>query len=281
VATLRRVLYVGPNHQTAAEALGEHLSRAKIEAVPSPATALELLADQPDCLVVAHTPEFDGLSLLRTVRDRAHDLPVVLFPERGDEALATQALRAGATDYVRRTGDQPYALLAGQLTDAASGADPDTALDPAPAGTAVPYEASFTHANDAVVMVRHADDVSTIETANQLFIEQFAPEADLSEIVGRDIDAVVTSPDRRESARAITDRVRDGELVTNTVTRQTVDGPREFRFQAVPVGATGPQTPSRAFAIYTDITQRDQTTARGHNRKNSDASRDRRRYQPV
>ncbi|ERG88409.1 MAG: response regulator, partial [halophilic archaeon J07HX5] len=221
MVTPHRVLYVGPDHQTAEEALDEHLSQSKIEAVPSPAMALKLLADQLDCLVVAHTPEFDGLSLLRTVRDRAHDLPVVLFPKRGDEALATQALRAGATDYVRRTDNQPYTLLASQLTDVASGADPDTALDPHPAETAVPYKMLFTHANDAVVMVRFADDVPTVETANQLFIEQFAPEADLSEIVGRDIDAVVTPPARRESARAITERVRDGELVTNTVTRQT------------------------------------------------------------
>jgi Response regulator containing CheY-like receiver, AAA-type ATPase, and DNA-binding domains len=254
------VLYVGPDHQTAAAALDEQLGRAQIKTVSSPAAALELLPDQPDCLVVAHTPGFDGLGLLRTVRNRARDLPVVLFPERGDEALATQALRVGATDYVRRTSDQPYALLAGRLTDVVSGADLDT--DPDPAGTAVLYKSLFTHANDAVAMVTLAGDVPTIETANELFIEQFAPDADLSELVGRDIDTVVTPPDRRESARAITDRVHDGELVTEIVTRQTADGPRKFRFQAVPVDATELGAALRAFAIYTDITRRDRQQQR-------------------
>lgn len=288
MVTSLRVLYAGPDHQTAAAALEEHLSRAQIEAVPSPAAALELLSDQCDCLVLAHTPEFDGLGLLRTARDRERDLPAVLFPERGGEALATRALRAGATDYVRRTSDQPYALLADRISDAVvdsgsdsdsdsapgpaagSGPAPEADQDPAqhpapdtdPAGAAVPYKALFTHANDAVAMVTFAGDVPTIETANKLFIEQFAPEADLSELVGRDIDVVVAPLNRRESARSITDRVHDGELVTDTITRQTADGRRKFRFQAVPVGAPELHAAPRAFAIYTDITQRDRQQQR-------------------
>lgn len=276
MVTSLRVLYAGPDHQTAAAALEEHLSQAQIEAVPSPAAALELLSDQYDCLVLAHTPEFDGLGLLRTARDRERDLPAVLFPERGDEALATRALRAGATDYVRRTSDQPYALLADRISDAVvdsgsdSGPAPEADQDPArhpapdtdPAGAAVPYKALFTHANDAVAMVTFAGDVPTIETANELFIEQFAPEADLSELVGRDIDVVVAPLDCRESARSITDRVHDGELVTDTITRQTADGPRKFRFQAVPVGASELHAAPHAFAIYTDITQRDRQQQR-------------------
>ena len=59
-----------------------------------------------DCIVVGHDDAgTDVLSLLRDLREHHPDLPLVLFTGAWSESLASEAFRAGADDYVRRTGD--------------------------------------------------------------------------------------------------------------------------------------------------------------------------------
>lgn len=91
---------------------------------PSATTDDHANASPPvDCVVGAGAlPDGDGVELLERVRDRFPDLPVVLFVEdgTGSEALASRAISAGVTDYLRRgEGPERYAALANRVREAA------------------------------------------------------------------------------------------------------------------------------------------------------------------
>ncbi len=60
----------------------------------------------PDCVVAGHCDALDGLTLLERVRTVDPDVPVVLYPETGDEATASAAVAGGVTDYVPRTNGE-------------------------------------------------------------------------------------------------------------------------------------------------------------------------------
>jgi two-component system, OmpR family, KDP operon response regulator KdpE len=66
-------------------------------------TALELLAKNPDLVILdLGLPDIDGLDLLRRIRHRRENLPVVVLSSRGDEAGKVAALDLGADDYVTK-----------------------------------------------------------------------------------------------------------------------------------------------------------------------------------
>jgi two-component system KDP operon response regulator KdpE len=68
---------------------------------PNGKTALELLARKPDLVILdLGLPDVDGLELLRTMRHRQENLPIVVLSSRGDEAGKVAALDLGADDYV-------------------------------------------------------------------------------------------------------------------------------------------------------------------------------------
>ena len=70
---------------------------------PNGRTALELLAKKPDLVILdLGLPDIDGLDLLRRLRHRQEDLPIVVLSSRGDEAGKVAALDLGADDYVTK-----------------------------------------------------------------------------------------------------------------------------------------------------------------------------------
>jgi PAS domain S-box-containing protein len=63
-------------------------------------------------------PRVNGLELLKFVRARTPDLPFVIFAGRGSEAVASEAISAGVTDYFpKHTGSQQYECLATRVVD--------------------------------------------------------------------------------------------------------------------------------------------------------------------
>jgi two-component system, OmpR family, KDP operon response regulator KdpE len=70
---------------------------------PNGRTALELLAKKPNLVILdLGLPDVDGLELLRRLRHRQDDLPIVVLSSRGDEAGKVAALDLGADDYVTK-----------------------------------------------------------------------------------------------------------------------------------------------------------------------------------
>ena len=70
---------------------------------PNGKTALELLAEEPDLIILdLGLPDIQGHELLRTIRARNESVPIVVLSSRGDEAGKVQALDLGADDYVTK-----------------------------------------------------------------------------------------------------------------------------------------------------------------------------------
>jgi two-component system KDP operon response regulator KdpE len=70
---------------------------------PNGKTALELLAENPDLVILdLGLPDIDGLELLKRIRDRNERVPIVVLSSRVDEAGKVQALDFGADDYVTK-----------------------------------------------------------------------------------------------------------------------------------------------------------------------------------
>jgi two-component system KDP operon response regulator KdpE len=67
------------------------------------AIALELLARKPALVILdLGLPDIDGHDLLRRIRHRQEDLPIIVLSSRGDEAGKVAALDLGADDYVTK-----------------------------------------------------------------------------------------------------------------------------------------------------------------------------------
>ena len=70
---------------------------------PNGKTALELLAQNPDLVILdLGLPDMQGLELLRMMRARNEAVPIVVLSSRGDEVGKVQALDLGADDYVTK-----------------------------------------------------------------------------------------------------------------------------------------------------------------------------------
>jgi two-component system KDP operon response regulator KdpE len=70
---------------------------------PNAKAALELMAENPDLVILdLGLPDMQGLELLRQIRERREDLPIVVLSSRGDEIAKVEALDLGADDYVTK-----------------------------------------------------------------------------------------------------------------------------------------------------------------------------------
>ena len=73
-----------------------------------------------DCIVSDYDmPGKTGIEFLEAVREHSPTLPFILFTGKGSEAVARDALRAGATDYLQKqSGTEQYDLLANRVRNA-------------------------------------------------------------------------------------------------------------------------------------------------------------------
>jgi two-component system response regulator DevR len=95
-----------------------------IEIAGEAATADEAMVAIPDVqpdvvLLDLHLPDRSGLDVLREIRDRFPDLPVVILTMSDQPEYVEEAVRAGATGYLVKNAPQPEISRA--LTAAAAG----------------------------------------------------------------------------------------------------------------------------------------------------------------
>jgi two-component system KDP operon response regulator KdpE len=70
---------------------------------PNGKSALELLAKKPALVILdLGLPDIDGHDLLRRIRHRQENLPIIVLSSRGDEAGKVAALDLGADDYITK-----------------------------------------------------------------------------------------------------------------------------------------------------------------------------------
>ncbi|WP_135365570.1 receiver/sensor box histidine kinase [Halosimplex halophilum] len=118
-----RALHVDddPEYAEFGDAVAAASDRLAVETVTDAEAALERLGDgDVDCVVSEYDlPGRDGLALLDAVRDDHPDLPFVLFTDEGSEAVASEAIAAGVTDYVRKDTDPDRAAELADRVEAA------------------------------------------------------------------------------------------------------------------------------------------------------------------
>jgi two-component system KDP operon response regulator KdpE len=70
---------------------------------PNGKAALEAISAKPDLVILdLGLPDMQGLELLRQIRARREDVPILVLSSRGDEAAKVEALDLGADDYVTK-----------------------------------------------------------------------------------------------------------------------------------------------------------------------------------
>jgi two-component system, sensor histidine kinase and response regulator len=76
------------------------------------ATAMQILERQSfDCIFVDYQlPDRDGLSLVQSIRNMNIKAPIVALTGQGDEQIAVELMKAGATDYLNKARISPASL---------------------------------------------------------------------------------------------------------------------------------------------------------------------------
>ena len=90
------------------EALRLRMGGVAVDTADSGAAALERIAARDyDAIVVdIKMPGMDGLELLAEIRGRRPDTPILMITGHGEHALAIQALRGGACDFIQKPIDR-------------------------------------------------------------------------------------------------------------------------------------------------------------------------------
>ncbi|OYR59432.1 response regulator [Halorubrum halodurans] len=223
--------------------------RFVVETVTSPDRGLDLIDDDPpDCVVSDYEmPGMNGIELLRAVREEHPDLSFVLYTGKGSEEVASDAISAGVTDYLRKqSGTHQYAVLANRVSNAVDQARAERRLREERRR----FQLLFERLTQPTVEVEYEDDEPIVRRINPAFEAVFGYEA--SEIVDDSLDAYIVPPGGEEGASRINRRVQaGGGLESVEVVRRTATDDREFLLQnAVYDDGSG------GFAIYTDVTDR-------------------------
>lgn len=102
------VVHIIDDDDAARQSLAFLLSTAgmAVRLYPSASAFLDSIGDlQPGCLVTdVRMPEMTGIELLQKLRARSVSLPAIVMTGHGDVALAVEAMKAGALDFI----EKPY-----------------------------------------------------------------------------------------------------------------------------------------------------------------------------
>jgi PAS domain S-box-containing protein len=85
----------------------EQTGEFRVDTVESAKDALVQLSKTPYDAIVSDylMPEMDGISLLKSVRERDPDIPFILFTGRGREEVVIEAVNNGADFFIQKGGD--------------------------------------------------------------------------------------------------------------------------------------------------------------------------------
>jgi PAS domain S-box-containing protein len=190
-----RVLCVDDDRESAsftADRLERADSRLTVDTATGARNALARLADNHvDCVVSSYEMSGQtGVEFLQSVREECPVLPFLLFTGEGSEAVASEAISAGVTDYVRAdSGTDWHETLADRIADAVETDRTATrqrgigrALETAQTGVAVLDESfEFVDVDEAYAEVfRYDPDVLVGSPLWRLYSEDEAEQAERS-----------------------------------------------------------------------------------------------------
>lgn len=221
----------------------------EIVGATSASEGLERLdADPPDCVVSDYNmPGMDGIELLQTVREVFPELPFILYTGRGSEAVASDAISAGVTDYLQKQpGSEQFELLANRIRNAVQGR----------------YESErATRQEELRRLTEFAGDTGAFEidyeTGEMLMTEGLSRVVGLEEGERLSLSDAIERypPEQRDAVREMLNRaVETGEQRSGTWNVHSFDGrERTVAVTVVPTGTDGDTTVLRG--AVNDITE--------------------------
>lgn len=205
-----RLLHVDdePNFSAvAARFLERQDPRFTVETAASAEEGLRLLGEQDiDCIVSDYDmPGRDGIEFLEDVREEYPGLPFVLFTGKGSEAVASEAVSAGVTDYLQKqSGAEQYELLANRILNA--------------------VEKQRAQRNYRELFEKSAVGVTIVDPETKTIIDA---NSRFAQILGRDVEEVVgVHPAALSPDEPSFDRARGDRLLAQTIE----EGPRTFEW---------------------------------------------------
>ena len=136
--------------------------RITVTTAPNATAGLTHLEEHDvDCVVSDHDmPGPNGIEFLETVREQEPELPFLLYTGKGSETVASDAISAGVTDYLQKSGGvEQYEILANRIVKASEKRRVEREAEQ----TRANLEAVTSHSRDAIVTI---DSDSTIRFAN-------------------------------------------------------------------------------------------------------------------
>ncbi len=89
---------------------------AIVECHTDPVSCLELIwKNRPDLVITDYLmPEMDGIELIRRIKEKDMDIPIIMITGHGDEYVAVSAMKMGAMEYLVKSADV-FDLLPGVI----------------------------------------------------------------------------------------------------------------------------------------------------------------------
>ncbi len=204
----------------------------------------------PDCIISDYNmPGTNGIEFLEAVREEYPDLPFVLFTGKGSEAVASDAISAGATDYVQKgPGTEQYQLLTNRIVNMVEQYRSEARLRE----TREEYTAVFENARNGLLLVDIGNGSFRYQRCNPRAVELIG--RDRTDIVGA-LPSEALGPENAEKVLpAYRECVEQRDSVRYTVTLDLPVGRVIRECQASPISSDGDV--EQLVVAFHDITER-------------------------
>jgi len=164
----------------------------------------------------------DGLSLLREIRQRGIETPVVVLTSRGAEEVAVESMKAGAADYLSKAQLSAEALGRAIRHALALSAEERQRrqAEAAVRRSEERFRALVEHSSDALILLDGAGRVTYVSASSQRHLGWTA-----ADMLGRSIFDFLHADDRELAGARIADAVqRPGATITQELRFQHADG---------------------------------------------------------
>ncbi len=226
-----------------AELLQRHHEGFAVRTATDPRDVLDAGIGDVDCVVSDYDmPGIDGVEFLERVRRDHPSLPFILFTGKGSEAVASEAISAGVTDYLQKaTGTEQYELLCQRIENAVARRRAQTN-----------YRELFE--KTPVGLTIHDPDTGTITDANGTFAGMLG--YDREELIGTHPGDLSPdgSPFTHENATQLVRRAAEDGTQAFEWQDETSDG--ETVWVEVTLERTSIDGRQRVLAVVQDVTRR-------------------------
>jgi len=230
--------------EVCADLLEREGDRLGVETATSATEGLDYIAEEPpDCIVSDYDmPGMNGLEFLGEVRKTHSDLPFILFTGKGSEEIASEAISAGVTDYLQKSGSQnQYRILRNRIENSVGNYRSQRSLQL--------FRLAVEHSGHSIYIT---DSDGVIEYVNPSFTETtgYTPE----EAIGRTPRILNSGEHPTEFYADLWETILDGKVWESEITNRRKGGELYVAEQTIAPIFVEDDGPEKFVAVNQDIT---------------------------